>query len=79
MISAAHCFETFDLPSQWVAVPGIYGVHCAFSDTFYHQIENIESHELYGEDTVSYDIAIITVKKPFDFSNPQSTSTSKVK
>ena len=71
MISAAHCFQAFPLPQQWVVVPGIYGVYCAYSDSFYPQIETIQTPELYNQDTYSNDIAIITVKKYFDFTNPQ--------
>ena len=69
VISAAHCFEQYALPHEWVVVPGMFGVYCSSSDTFYHQIETIDVHQRF--EAWSHDIAIITVKKPFDFTNPQ--------
>ena len=69
MLTAAHCFRHYqnDKVSNWAIVPAKYGIHCKSNKSFNHDIESIELHGEYDEETAKNDIAILTIEGKFKF------------
>jgi secreted trypsin-like serine protease len=73
VITAAHCFTRYPNISEWLIVAGKDNVRMQYYDIpdSVHRIKELYSHEKYVKNGHSNDIAIITVDKPFDLSDPK--------
>uniref|UniRef100_A0A672GEG4 Suppressor of tumorigenicity 14 protein homolog n=1 Tax=Salarias fasciatus TaxID=181472 RepID=A0A672GEG4_SALFA len=72
LLSAAHCFATFDtnygVPSNWQTYSGMQDLY-KFDGVQQRSLKRIITHPDYNRMTFDYDIALLELSKPLEFTN----------
>ncbi|XP_045400127.1 transmembrane protease serine 9 isoform X2 [Lemur catta] len=68
LVSAAHCFNEFQDPTEWVAYVGTTYLSSSEANTVRAQVTRIVKHPLYNPDTADFDVAVLELSGPLPFS-----------
>ncbi|XP_021560872.1 transmembrane protease serine 9 isoform X2 [Neomonachus schauinslandi] len=67
LVSAAHCFNEFQDPREWVAYAGTTYLSGAEASTVRARVARILPHPLYNADTADFDVAVLRLDRPLPF------------
>nr|XP_035956873.1 transmembrane protease serine 9 isoform X3 [Halichoerus grypus] len=67
LVSAAHCFNEFQDPREWVAYAGTTYLSGAEASTVRARVARILPHPLYNADTADFDVAVLRLDSPLPF------------
>uniref|UniRef100_A0A8C8Z2H1 Transmembrane serine protease 9 n=1 Tax=Prolemur simus TaxID=1328070 RepID=A0A8C8Z2H1_PROSS len=67
LVSAAHCFNEFQDPTEWVAYVGTTYLSGSEASTVRAQVTRIVKHPLYNPDTADFDVAVLELSGPLSF------------
>ncbi|XP_073743417.1 transmembrane protease serine 9 isoform X3 [Callorhinus ursinus] len=67
LVSAAHCFNEFQDPREWVAYAGTTYLSGAEASTVRARVARILPHPLYNPDTADFDVAVLQLDSPLPF------------
>ncbi|XP_004441396.1 PREDICTED: transmembrane protease serine 9 [Ceratotherium simum simum] len=68
LVSAAHCFNEFQDPTEWVAYAGMTRLSGSEASTVRARVARILRHPLYNPDTADFDVAVLQLGRPLPFS-----------
>ncbi|XP_029772266.1 transmembrane protease serine 9 [Suricata suricatta] len=68
LVSAAHCFNGFQDPTEWVAYAGTTRLSGAEASAVRMRVARITPHPLYNPDTADFDVAVLELAGPLAFS-----------
>ncbi|XP_058284116.1 transmembrane protease serine 9 [Hylobates moloch] len=68
LVSAAHCFNEFQDPTEWVAYVGATYLSGSEASTVRARVAQIVKHPLYNADTADFDVAVLELTNPLPFS-----------
>ncbi|XP_053436893.1 transmembrane protease serine 9 [Nycticebus coucang] len=64
LVSAAHCFNEFQDPREWVAYAGTTYLSGSEASTVRARVARIIKHPLYNSDTADFDVAVLELSRP---------------
>ncbi|KAM6219658.1 transmembrane protease serine 9 [Rhynchocyon petersi] len=67
LVSAAHCFNEFQDPAEWVAYAGTTFLSGWEASTVRARVSHILKHPLYDADTADFDVAVLQLASPLPF------------
>ncbi|KAM9243131.1 transmembrane protease serine 9 isoform 2-T2 [Dugong dugon] len=67
LVSAAHCFNDFQDPTEWVAYVGTTYLSGSEASTVRARISKIIKHPFYNMDTADFDVAVLQLASPLPF------------
>ncbi|XP_054395262.2 transmembrane protease serine 9 [Pongo abelii] len=67
LVSAAHCFNEFQDPTEWVAYVGATYLSGWEASTVRARVAQIVKHPLYNADTADFDVAVLELTSPLPF------------
>uniref|UniRef100_G3QLN3 Peptidase S1 domain-containing protein n=1 Tax=Gorilla gorilla gorilla TaxID=9595 RepID=G3QLN3_GORGO len=67
LVSAAHCFNEFQDPTEWVAYVGATYLSGSEASTVRARVAQIVKHPLYNADTADFDVAVLELTSPLPF------------
>ncbi|XP_037679781.1 transmembrane protease serine 9 isoform X2 [Choloepus didactylus] len=67
LVSAAHCFNEFQDPREWVAYAGTTRLSGLEASTVRARVARIMKHPLYNPDTADFDVAVLQLGSPLPF------------
>ncbi|KAM8926835.1 transmembrane protease serine 9 isoform 3-T3 [Lycaon pictus] len=67
LVSAAHCFNEFQDPREWVAYAGTTYLSGAEASTVRARVARIIPHPSYNPDTADFDVAVLQLDGPLPF------------
>uniref|UniRef100_G1LG04 Transmembrane serine protease 9 n=1 Tax=Ailuropoda melanoleuca TaxID=9646 RepID=G1LG04_AILME len=67
LVSAAHCFNGFQDPREWVAYAGTTFLSGAEASTVRARVARITLHPRYNPDTADFDVAVLQLHSPLPF------------
>ncbi|KAL4674403.1 hypothetical protein H8959_018337 [Pygathrix nigripes] len=67
LVSAAHCFNEFQDPTEWVAYVGTTYLSGSEASTVRARVAQIIKHPLYNADTADFDVAVLELTSPLPF------------
>uniref|UniRef100_A0A2K6MFH7 Transmembrane serine protease 9 n=1 Tax=Rhinopithecus bieti TaxID=61621 RepID=A0A2K6MFH7_RHIBE len=67
LVSAAHCFNEFQDPTEWVAYVGTTYLSGSEASTVRARVAQIVKHPLYNADTADFDVAVLELTSPLPF------------
>ncbi|XP_069354013.1 transmembrane protease serine 9 isoform X2 [Eulemur rufifrons] len=67
LVSAAHCFNEFQDPTEWVAYVGTTYLSGSEASTVRARVARIVRHPLYNPDTADFDVAVLELSGPLPF------------
>uniref|UniRef100_A0A8D2F9H5 Transmembrane serine protease 9 n=1 Tax=Theropithecus gelada TaxID=9565 RepID=A0A8D2F9H5_THEGE len=67
LVSAAHCFNEFQDPTEWVAYVGTTYLSGSEASTMRARVAQIIKHPLYNADTADFDVAVLELTSPLPF------------
>ncbi|XP_006897981.1 PREDICTED: transmembrane protease serine 9 [Elephantulus edwardii] len=67
LVSAAHCFNEFQDPAEWVAYAGTTFLSGREASTVRIRVSRILKHPLYNADTADFDVAVLRLASPLPF------------
>ncbi|XP_045058486.2 transmembrane protease serine 9 isoform X1 [Desmodus rotundus] len=68
LVSAAHCFNELQHPSEWVAHAGTTQLSGSEASTVRARVAQILTHPSYNPDTADFDVAVLQLGSPLPFS-----------
>ncbi|XP_074207295.1 transmembrane protease serine 9 isoform X3 [Camelus bactrianus] len=68
LVSAAHCFNEFQEPTEWVAYAGTTFLSGSEASTVRARVARIIRHPSYDPDTADFDLAVLELQGPLPFS-----------
>ncbi|XP_044608122.2 transmembrane protease serine 9 [Equus asinus] len=68
LVSAAHCFNEFQDPTEWVAYAGTTSLSGSEASTVRARVARIVTHPAYDSDTADFDVAVLELGSPLPFS-----------
>ncbi|XP_072804138.1 transmembrane protease serine 9 [Vicugna pacos] len=68
LVSAAHCFNEFQEPTEWVAYAGTTFLSGSEASTVRARVARIIRHPSYDPDTADFDVAVLELRGPLLFS-----------
>ncbi|XP_049563259.1 transmembrane protease serine 9 [Orcinus orca] len=68
LVSAAHCFNEFQDPTEWVAYAGSTYLSGSEASTVRARVARIITHPFYNSDTADFDVAVLELGGPLPFS-----------
>uniref|UniRef100_A0A8C3X8F8 Transmembrane serine protease 9 n=1 Tax=Catagonus wagneri TaxID=51154 RepID=A0A8C3X8F8_9CETA len=68
LVSAAHCFNEFQDPTEWVVYAGTTYLSGLEASTVRARVARIITHPLYNSDTADFDVAVLELGGPLPFS-----------
>ncbi|XP_032991127.1 transmembrane protease serine 9 isoform X1 [Rhinolophus ferrumequinum] len=68
LVSAAHCFNEFQDPTEWVAYAGTTHLSGSEASTVRARVAQIITHPSYNSDTADFDVAVLRLGSPLPFS-----------
>ncbi|XP_019512782.1 PREDICTED: transmembrane protease serine 9 isoform X1 [Hipposideros armiger] len=68
LVSAAHCFNEFQDPTEWVAYAGTTHLSGSEASTVRVRVVQIITHPSYNSDTADFDVAVLRLGSPLPFS-----------
>ncbi|EPQ03130.1 Transmembrane protease serine 9 [Myotis brandtii] len=68
LVSAAHCFNEFQDPTEWVAYAGTTQLSGSEASTVRARVAQIITHPSYNPDTADFDVAVLRLGSPLPFS-----------
>uniref|UniRef100_A0A4X1VSZ0 Peptidase S1 domain-containing protein n=1 Tax=Sus scrofa TaxID=9823 RepID=A0A4X1VSZ0_PIG len=68
LVSAAHCFNEFQDPTEWVVYAGTTYLSGLEASTVRARVVRIITHPLYNSDTADFDVAVLELGGPLPFS-----------
>ncbi|XP_016065250.1 PREDICTED: transmembrane protease serine 9 [Miniopterus natalensis] len=68
LVSAAHCFNEFQNPTEWVAYAGTTQLSGSEASTVKARVAQIITHPSYNPDTADFDVAVLQLGSPLPFS-----------
>ncbi|KAK2086965.1 Transmembrane protease serine 9 [Saguinus oedipus] len=67
LVSAAHCFNEFQDPTEWVAYVGTTYLSGSEASAARARVVQIIKHPLYNADTADFDVAVLELTSPLAF------------
>ncbi|XP_047387260.1 transmembrane protease serine 9 isoform X4 [Sciurus carolinensis] len=67
LVSAAHCFNEFRDPSEWVAFTGTTHLSGSEASAVRSRVVRIARHPFYNPDTADFDVAVLELARPLPF------------
>ncbi|XP_037586952.1 transmembrane protease serine 9 [Cebus imitator] len=67
LVSAAHCFNEFQDPTEWVVYVGTTHLSGSEASTVRARVAQIIKHPLYNADTADFDVAVLELTSPLAF------------
>uniref|UniRef100_A0A2K6G8M9 Transmembrane serine protease 9 n=1 Tax=Propithecus coquereli TaxID=379532 RepID=A0A2K6G8M9_PROCO len=67
LVSAAHCFNEFQDPTEWVAYVGTTYLSGSEASAVRARVARIVKHPLYNPDTADFDVAVLELSDPLPF------------
>ncbi|XP_075392498.1 transmembrane protease serine 9 [Tenrec ecaudatus] len=67
LVSAAHCFNEFQDPAEWVVFAGTVYLSGAEASAVRARVSRIVKHPLYNADTADFDVALLQLASPLPF------------
>ncbi|XP_004378551.1 transmembrane protease serine 9 [Trichechus manatus latirostris] len=67
LVSAAHCFNDFQDPTEWVAYVGTTYLSGSEASTVRARVSKIIKHPFYNTDTADFDVAVLQLASPLPF------------
>ncbi|KAG8519155.1 Transmembrane protease serine 9 [Galemys pyrenaicus] len=67
LVSAAHCFNELQAPTEWVAYAGTTHLSGGEAGTVRASVERIITHPAYDADTADFDVAVLQLRSPLPF------------
>uniref|UniRef100_G1PQI0 Transmembrane serine protease 9 n=1 Tax=Myotis lucifugus TaxID=59463 RepID=G1PQI0_MYOLU len=67
LVSAAHCFNEFQDPTEWVAYAGTTQLSGSEASTVRARVAQIITHPSYNPDTADFDVAVLRLGSPLPF------------
>ncbi|XP_069849489.1 transmembrane protease serine 9-like [Dipodomys merriami] len=67
LLSAAHCFNEFQDPAEWVAAAGTTHLSGAAPGAVRVRVAQITPHPRYDADTADFDVAVLRLARPLRF------------
>ncbi|XP_021564685.1 transmembrane protease serine 9-like, partial [Carlito syrichta] len=67
LVSAAHCFNEFQDPAEWVAYAGATSLSGSEASTVRARVAQIIRHPRYDPDTADFDVAALQLSRPLPF------------
>ncbi|XP_037360915.1 transmembrane protease serine 9 [Talpa occidentalis] len=67
LVSAAHCFNEFPAPAEWVAYAGTTRLSGGEAGTVRARVARIIPHPAYNADTADFDVALLQLRTPLPF------------
>ncbi|XP_066199160.1 transmembrane protease serine 9 [Saccopteryx leptura] len=68
LVSAAHCFNEFQDPTEWVVYAGTTQLSGSEASTVRARVAQIITHPSYNPDTADFDVAVLQLGSPLPFS-----------
>ncbi|XP_006878164.1 PREDICTED: transmembrane protease serine 9-like, partial [Chrysochloris asiatica] len=67
LVSAAHCFNEFQDPTEWVVYVGTTYLSGSEASTVRARVSQIIKHPFYNADTADFDVAMLQLASPLPF------------
>ncbi|XP_036746745.2 transmembrane protease serine 9 isoform X1 [Manis pentadactyla] len=67
LVSAAHCFNQFQDPTEWVAYAGTTLLSGSEASTVRARVARVIAHPFYNPDTADFDVAVVQLGSPLPF------------